>query len=135
MNIQSYQKYYDSVEANIILSKLQANGIPCFMTNEHSATTLWHLTPAHGGVDIMMDRKYFGQADEILNIESSQEDQIEDVASDLQCPKCGSSNGLLGPGKTHRINWWQIILSLLTAGIAPVYQKAYHCFECGEDFR
>lgn len=40
MKIEVYRKFYDSYEANIVANKLKANGIHCFLTNEHITTIL-----------------------------------------------------------------------------------------------
>lgn len=132
MDLQIFRKYYNPVEANIIFNKLQSNGIHCFLTNEHTSTMLWHLSIAHGGVNVIMDSKDFEKAELILQNDPA---PIEDVEyTKTRCPQCGSNNIKFGSQSEVGINWFQLIFGLLMAGPAPVLKKAYHCFNCGNNF-
>ena len=127
-----YRRYYDGMEANIVLSKLQSNGIECFLTNENTTNLLWHLSIAHGGINLMMDEEDFNKADLIL---SETPIEIEEMDKEgPRCPKCNSNNIEFGTQSKSRINWIQIIFGLLLAGPAPLITKAYHCFNCNNNF-
>lgn len=120
------------MEARIVFSKLQANGIECFLTNENASSLLWHLSVAHGGVNLMMARSEFDEANSILEEEPT---TIEELDSEGQrCPKCDSNNVRFGSQSRQRINWLQLIVLFLFAVPAPVISKAYHCFNCGNNF-
>lgn len=58
MAIKSFRTYSDTVEANIALTKLQANDIPCFLTNEHMNDLLWHMKVGLGGIRLMLNEDF-----------------------------------------------------------------------------
>ena len=132
MQYKAFQNFYDPVEANIILNKLQANNINCFLTNEHAASVLWHLSIAHGGVQLMMDEKDFEKARMILQDESLLVDDID--GNSVRCPKCNSNNVARGVQSQKRMNWFQILFSLILTRPIPSHKRAYHCFNCGHNF-
>lgn len=132
MNLVIYRRFYDPIEANIILSKLQANGINCFLTNEHATTLLWHLSVAHGGVNIMLDKSDFDKANLILQDKPIVIDELD--SEEHRCPNCNSNNTKFGSQSKQRINWIQIIFSFLLVGPAPIINKVFHCFNCGNNF-
>ena len=133
MKIEVYRKFYDPIEANIVANKLKANDIECFLTNEHSATLLWHLSVAHGGLNLMMDAADFPNADKILI--ATDHSNIEELASgEIRCPNCNANNVNFGSMSKKKINWWQIFGLFTFGGPAPILKKAYHCFKCGYNF-
>lgn len=132
MNIRTYNRFYDPIEANIVASRLKENGIECFLTNEYTTNVLWYINVAHGGVSLMMDVNDFAKADEILHEEVELELE-NDGSQDIVCPNCMSTNVSYGP-QTSKINWWQLLLSVFFTLPAPVPKKGYHCHRCGHEF-
>lgn len=132
MKVEVFRRYYDPMEANIVLSKLQANEINCVITNENATTLLWPLSIAHGGINLMLDKKDFDKAGLILEDEPIIVEEIESTGS--RCPKCNSNNIAFGVQSKERINWIQLLFSFLIAGPAPIIRQAHHCFNCGNNF-
>lgn len=132
MKIAVYRKFYDAVEANIVLKKLRANGIEGFLTNEFATNLLWHLNFAHGGVDLMLNTSDFQRADMILDDAPMPVEEL--VSEGPRCPKCHSNNVKFGSQSRKRINWFQFVSLVLIAGPAPTMSKAFHCFNCGNNF-
>ena len=133
MAIKTFKSFTDSIEANIVLSKLQANSIPCFLTNEHTNDLLWHMNIATGGIRLMLHDYDFERAREVLAYEPMP--ISNETQGTLQCPNCRSNNIKYGPQTQSKYSWWGLILSLLFVAPAPVIRKGFHCFNCGLDFR
>lgn len=80
----------------------------------------------------MLDKNDFKKADLILNDEPT---TIEEIDSEkYRCPKCNSNNVKFGSQSKQRINWIQLLIGILLAGPAPIMSKAFHCFNCGNNF-
>jgi len=92
MALIAFETYYDPVLANIALSKLKANDIPCFLTNEHTTQMLWHMSMAMGGIKLMLNPSDRSSAQEILEYEPNILDRaIEpDINTEYICPACKS---------------------------------------------
>lgn len=132
MSIKPIASYTDSIEANIALSKLQANDIPCFLTNELTNDMLWHMSQAMGGIKLMVHEDNFDKAQEVL-LEQPLE-VLEDDNSNIQCPNCGSTNVKFGTQTKLKYDWLGLLVSIIIFSPAPISNKGYHCFKCGEDF-
>ena len=107
-------------------------GVQGFLTNEHSSTTLWHLNVAHGGINLMLKREDFVRADQILADEVEIVQNLE--GGSIQCPNCNSTNIGYGIKSKTKIDWLQLIISLLTNIISPATRGGFHCYTCGNNF-
>jgi DNA-directed RNA polymerase subunit RPC12/RpoP len=133
MQIEVFRRYYDPIEANIVMNKLHANDINCFLTNENATSLLWHLSIAHGGINLMMNKKDFMKANLILDEKPLEIEELESAGP--RCPECKSNNVAFGTPSKKRVNWIQLIVSFLFVVTGPVTNKAYHCFNCGNEFK
>jgi hypothetical protein len=73
-----HSSHYSPIEANIIKTRLEANGIPCFLTNENLGTIhpLYNLSA--GGVKLNVFEKDIDRIDALLaedvDLDQSQEE-------------------------------------------------------------
>lgn len=88
---------------------------------------------AHGGVSLMMNSDDFSKADDILLSDSSLIIE-DDEHQTIKCPKCSSNNIIYG-ANTAKVNWWMLIVGLVTVIPAPIPTKSYHCHKCSNDFK
>jgi predicted RNA-binding Zn-ribbon protein involved in translation (DUF1610 family) len=135
MAIKTFSTYSDTVEANIALSKLQANDIACFLTNEQMNDLMWHMKVGLGGVRLMLHDYDFEQANEILALDSIT--ITEEPSGDISCPNCGANNVKAGPqtkDKLGVIGGIKLFFSLIFLTPVPIQTTAYHCFNCEFEF-
>ena len=119
--IIALQKFDSLIEANIIKAKLDAYGIPCFLTNENITS----LTTAFlsGGIWL-----YIFEADKQRVVELLHHDMLHSAEEDdlLRCPKCHSKKIL--PNAADRF------------GLASVFKRVFrvskgnYCVDCGHEF-
>lgn len=69
INLRGYDNY---VYANIVLGRLQAEGINCYLKDEYTVTIDPLLSPALGGIKIMVIESEVTQAEALLK-------EIEDI--------------------------------------------------------
>lgn len=135
-NIASYDNYF---LANIIKSKLESNGIICFLKNEN-ITTLYGA--AFSQIIIQVPLQQREQAREILeNQEKEQEEEQQTIGfwdddlSELNpqnkiCVFCGSKNT-----RPKEDNKDFFLLTWLFKKMKMNYQSDnWHCFHCGKEF-
>ncbi|MEJ6124014.1 DUF2007 domain-containing protein [Vibrio sp. 2-Bac 85] len=83
------------LEAYINKSKLENEGIPVFLTNEHTINMQWLYSNALGGVGLQVPNEFLEIAKAILN-EDRTIDLIEQQGNDIfQCPICGSEDTIV----------------------------------------
>jgi DNA-directed RNA polymerase subunit RPC12/RpoP len=116
-----FNTFNSSIEANIIKAKLDAFGIPCFLSEEN--LTMLTTPLLSGGVRLHMFERDRQQAQEILMNDLMQKSDDDDVVS---CPYCRSkrildvSRDQFDPAKVVKY-----ILQL---------SKRHYCLDCEAEF-
>jgi uncharacterized protein YlaN (UPF0358 family) len=124
--IIAFKKYDSSIDANLAKTKLDAHGIPCFLTEEN----LTNLYPLQNlllfGVRLHIFSKDQQMAEQVLN-------DIDNSQDTLTCPACRSQHISLQPSTkfTSRIGRF-LIAFFLGMGFPP--KKTYHCGDCAREF-
>lgn len=74
-----------SVEAHLARTKLESEGIPCYLTDENIVTMNWLYTQAVGGIRLITDEHNAEQALKILKSMNVGTSSAENI-----CPRCGA---------------------------------------------
>ncbi len=83
--------YSTPYEANMVKSKLEANGIPAFVADEYTIGMNWLYSNALGGVKVQVPESLVPEALEVLRAEPVVE-ELRKIDEAKACPKCGSRN-------------------------------------------
>jgi hypothetical protein len=140
-NIIVLDSYYEPLAAHLARTKLEAAGIPCFLTNENLVSLNRMYSPVAGGVRLHIYQRDVAAATEVLR----ERPVMQAVAGGLAepptplpeagaaCPHCGSTevtyDGAAEPGAAH---WFVALLSRLRR--YPLQGRAHHCFHCGLNY-
>ena len=119
------RKFETAINANLAKTKLDAYGIPCFLTEENIS----NLYPGQSILSFtvrlhVFDRDKF-RAEQIL-----QEDKTEVVdENDIRCPKCQSA-------RVERVfpKSLQESLKIILFGVLFPHKKINHCMDCDNEF-
>ena len=136
------ESYYEPMAANLARTRLEAAGIPCFLSNENLVSMLPLYSPITGGVRLHVRLADAETALEVLrevpvplatgpDIASFEADAPDPVTP--RCPRCGSSDVAYGAATRNTYGWWSGLLSVLLR--APLRGSRYHCFHCGHEFK
>jgi predicted RNA-binding Zn-ribbon protein involved in translation (DUF1610 family) len=128
MNFIVAQVYTNYIDANIIMGRLEEEGINCWLKDENTVTIDPILTNAVGGIKLMVPESQADRAFDLLRQFRTEQQ------SHLKCPRCGSSNIDLVTTPRKASNWLGVIIGLLFTNYALSTDKVYHCFECGFEF-
>jgi hypothetical protein len=128
--IVTLESYYDLMLAQIILGRLKANDIPCFIADENTLSANPFYNQAIGGIKIKVFEHYLDKCREILSEEAVIEPGEEEL---MTCPYCQSKNVHYGP-TTGTKNWFGILLTALLS-VYPVHlHRTWNCHDCGANF-
>lgn len=119
-------------QAHLVKLVLDRAGIPSYIDNENTGTTLWYAQPAIGGIKLRVPEPFQKQAEEVLEAngplddeeeeepevpdlidkdkDQPEEDEFED-ASGQACPACHSTS-VVPFSWTRRIGQALLVLSL-----------------------
>jgi hypothetical protein len=125
-HIVVFRSYENNMDANLAKSKLDAYGIPCFLSNENAA----NLYPIQNARFSMR-----------LHIFQNDEEQVRQVLSEsvylqdaelTRCPRCGSEK--LEWGYTRKITslFPTLLFSVFVAIFPP--RRVCHCLDCHQEF-
>lgn len=117
---------YDTVmAANLVKTKLDAYGIPCFLTDENFVGLYPLRNELFPGVRLYVFEQDKDRVKEVLA-----EEQVEETEA-LQCPDCGSKHILL-----QELNQSSVGKILSTIFLSPFMEekKSYQCNKCKRQF-
>ncbi|OGU17142.1 MAG: hypothetical protein A2X61_07915 [Ignavibacteria bacterium GWB2_35_12] len=120
------------IEANIIMSKLESNGINCFLSDENIVSINLLYSNAVGGIKLHIFEKDLIEAQNLLM--ELNELEVEKESGKIQCPKCLSYNVTKGPSSKKRYGFWTILISFLFFIYPFKTKNVYCCFNCGNEF-
>ena len=128
MNFIPVAYFNNYIDANIILGRLQTEGINCWLKDENTATITPFLSNAIGGIKLMVAESEGERVKEILSsIETERKKRFS-------CPNCGSHNIEFVTTPKKPGNWFSVLFGLLGGDYAMPVEKVYHCFSCGKEF-
>jgi hypothetical protein len=134
-NIIVLDSFYEPLAAHLARTKLEAAGIPCFLTNENLVSLNRMYSPVAGGVRLHVYQRDAAQAAEVLReppvMRAEPGGLAEPAPAEAEhCPRCGSGevtyDAAAEPGAAH---WFVALLSRLRR--YPLQGRAHHCFHCG----
>lgn len=128
MNYIIAQVYSNYIDANIIMGRLEEEGINCWLKDENTVTIDPILTNAVGGIKLMVAEPQAERAFELLREFRNEQQSI------LKCPRCGSTNVEFVTTPRKASNWIGVIVGFLFTNFALSADKVYHCFNCGFEF-
>ncbi|MEO6730425.1 MAG: hypothetical protein ABIN01_04355 [Ferruginibacter sp.] len=121
ITVKTFDNYF---YANIILTKLHAAGIECYLKDEYTVTIDPILTNAIGGIKLVVKK-----ADETLVKEYLAAYDIEYLKA-ATCPQCGGHH-FVHLAKLGATNYLTAILTWIFASYAVAPDYVYHCEICG----
>jgi Zn finger protein HypA/HybF involved in hydrogenase expression len=137
-------------EIAVIQSRLESEGITCFIKDEFTVQVNPFYSNAIGGVKLQVKESDLNQAIEILKEtgyikdkdsqlskeyprlnDYSEEQQKSNDGVKIFCPICGSEE----VSQSKKAGWLFLVTSLLFTCPTPFFQKKYYCFDCKQEFK
>ena len=137
--IVTFESYYDPMLAHIVRTRLEANGISCFIADENTIGANPLYNQAVGGVKIKVFERDLERCREILATEGDlhEQDHFEidgETNTYVVCPFCAStnvSNIIINQDEGE----WPDMINSISNLINPFHtQKNWHCNNCQNDF-
>ena len=128
MDFVFIQSFINYIDANIILGRLQNEGINCWLKDENLVTTIPLWANATGGIKLMVADSQVEEARKLL------QDFENERRKNFSCPKCGSNEIEYISSPRETANWLSVALGFLFFNYAmPV--KTWRCFKCRAEFK
>lgn len=126
VEIRTFDNY---IEANIVLNMLQHANINCHLKDENIITIDPLLSPAIGGIKLMVHHLHVQRAwDEIDRAEKA-------YLKAVPCPVCKAHElEIVSIARKHK-NKLSALASMILNGHSVEIRKMYRCKKCGYDFK
>lgn len=120
--LRSFDNY---MYANILLNRLKDQGFDCYLKDENTITIDPVLSPAIGGMKLMVREEQAARAQAFL-------DQAEaEYLATIPCPTCGQRSIQLLIKTIKPKNFIEALLSQLFVGSVEQEERVYKCSSCG----
>ena len=121
-----------SSEAQIIKSRLEAEGIEVFLNDQFTIDTDPLVSNAIGGIKLKVWQEDEAKAREVLK--SISEYSLDDDGQKMECPVCGSSKVELFSNVRGFKSMFFFLFSFITTAL-PIYTRyQYRCDTCKHKF-
>ncbi|HEY8783693.1 MAG TPA: DUF2007 domain-containing protein [Mucilaginibacter sp.] len=136
--IITFQSYYDPMLAHIIRTRLEANGISCFITDENTMGNNPIYTKTTGGVKVKIFERDLERCREILATEGDlhEQDHFEidnETNTYVVCPYCGSTN-VSNIAEDVNKEQWPVLSSIINLANPFHTQMNWRCNNCQREF-
>lgn len=128
-------KIFDNpIDAHLLKTKLESEGVNCFLFDEHTVSIDPLYSNAIGGIKLKISAADIEKTREILN-EIEKTPYTNDNHVIVKCPNCSSHNLYAGFKSMKGLKGtFSIILSFLLM-ILPIYHKSvFKCKDCNTEF-
>jgi predicted RNA-binding Zn-ribbon protein involved in translation (DUF1610 family) len=119
--LQTFDNYFS---ANIILTRLQNEGVICYLKDEHTFTINPIWGQAIGGIKLSVDNRYVEKATELLK------EFHDEYMKASVCPNCGLNEITLVSSSTP-LNILTKIFTWVFSNYAVSVENIYKCQSCG----
>ena len=110
---------------NILLARLQDEGFDCHLKDENTVTIDPLLSPAIGGIKLMVREEDFARASTVL-------ERIEaEYLATVHCPSCGKNTMQKLTKTTNAKGFVSKLWSQLIMGSTQSEERFYKCSYCG----
>lgn len=129
MNFIQLRSFDNYIEANIVLNMLRDNNVNCHLKDEHLITIDPLLSPAIGGMKLMVHPSHVQKAWNLM------EEAEQRYLRSVPCPVCKAHQlKRVSITKKHKC-WLSALASMLLTGQPIEVSSFYSCESCGYDFK
>lgn len=122
------------INAHILKSRLESEGVECFLFDENISTLNLIYAAAVGGVKLNIKSIDIEKANSILS-EVDNADLTDDNDEIMRCPKCASTQLYSGLRSMKGIRGFLSAIVSFSLMVFPIYVKTVlKCKECGFEF-
>jgi len=127
MNFVELRSFDNYISANIIRTRLEGEGVFCYLGDDNISTMMPFLSSSIGGIKLMVADDDVEKARILLS------EFDTDYMRSVTCPHCGSHD-VQYIAKSSVNNWISAIFFWIIGNYAIASEQVYHCYQCGFEF-
>jgi len=135
MPFKTVQVFDNAIDARLFSSKLESEGIACFIENESTMTLDPLLNYAVGGVPVLVEEEDYKAAVQLMDAVAKSPLVGED-GKEVVCPRCKSTNIQTGFSSVDSAqSVMGLILGLMLFVVPFLNRDKYRCVNCNCIFK
>ena len=124
MTYKQIASYDNFLLANMTLGLLQENNVNCYLKDEHIVTVDPLLSPAVGGIKLLVEENDFADAEGLIK------DAEAAYLKEIPCPNCKSLSLVVEEKTDNPKGFWEKLKNQVAYGQTSTYSKMYRCENC-----
>ena len=124
MTYKQIASYDNFLLANMTLGLLQENNVNCYLKDEHIVTVDPLLSPAVGGIKLLVEENDFADAEGLIK------DAEAAYLKEIPCPNCKSLSLVVEEKTDTPTGFWDKLKNQVAYGQTSTYSKMYRCENC-----
>lgn len=133
MKLVTLTSFENTVEAHLLKSKLESEGIICFLKDEYITNAYQQYSYPFGGVKLMVRNSDYSEALKIVNLIASNA-FMDNKNFNLKCPNCNSVKIQRRKSIRSIVGIISLLITLILSVIAIKPKTLYRCNNCSTDF-
>lgn len=135
MELITARIFDNPIDAHLLKTKLESEGITCYLYDEHTVTIDPMVNIAVGGIKLKIEKFDIEKVKKILQ-EIEGRPYVKENNETLKCPNCNSIQLYSGIKSMKGFSGIiSIIISFLLLVYPLHYKLVYKCKECGTEFK
>lgn len=134
MSLVTLKTFDNSIQAHLMKSKLESEGVICYIFDENMISYNPIYNIALGGIKLKINEQDLNKASDIINVINKFKltDENDEI---IKCPKCNSEELYLGYKSMKDVKGILSILVSVIFMVFPIYYKTLNkCKSCGQEF-
>jgi DNA-directed RNA polymerase subunit RPC12/RpoP len=135
MTFVTVKTFDNSMDAHMLKSRLENEGIRCFLIDDETVTMNPLFSQAIGGIKLKVDEKDVPEVKIILK-EISETPLTDEEGEAIECPKCNSTK--INTGFQSVPGWRGVVFALVgffCSTFSPFIKSRYYCLNCENIFK
>ncbi|CAC9579301.1 hypothetical protein [uncultured Gammaproteobacteria bacterium] len=137
MELVAVESYNHPIDAYLAKGRLEVEGVPVFLANEHHVWMNWSYAQALGGMQLKVSPQHFTDAQKILKMHNQGEYEhlLNEIFLEIDtknCPNC-NANSYVSKFPLHRIFFTLVSLAI---GVVLLSKRTLHtCQQCNQKWK
>ncbi|CAB5499811.1 putative signal transducing protein [Bathymodiolus azoricus thioautotrophic gill symbiont] len=137
MELVAVESYNHPIDAYLAKGRLEVEGVPVFLANEHHVWMNWSYAQALGGMQLKVSPQHFTDAQKILKMHNQGEYEhlLNEIFLEIDtknCPNC-NANSYVSKFPLHRIFFTLVSLAI---SVVLLSKRTLHtCQQCNQKWK
>ncbi len=135
MNLITVKTFDNTIDAHILMARLENEGVPCFLVDDNLVSINPMYAHVVGGIKLKIHEADQDKAIAVLR-DIEQTEITNDAGEIIMCPVCNSTEYYTNFKSVNDVGSFLSVVFSFICGVIPFYVKnVYRCKKCNHEFK